>query len=109
VANFNYDLPIVLETDVLDYALGARLTQKKEDRTSRLVAFWSRKIIPAELNYNVHDKELLAIVLVFQVWRVYLEGAKHTVTVRTDYKNLIFFTITKVLTRRQARWAKTLA
>ena len=109
VANFNYDLPIVLETDVSDYALGARLTQKKEDGTFRPVAFWSRKMIPAELNYDVHDKELLAIVSAFQVWRAYLEGAKHTVTVRTDHKNLTFFTTTKVLTRRQARWAETLA
>jgi transposase InsO family protein len=108
VANFNYDLPTVLETDASDYALGARLIQT-ENGISRPVAFWSRKMIPAELNYDVHDKELLAIVSAFQHWRAYLEGAKYTVTVRSDHKNLTFFTTTKVLTRRQARWAETLA
>ncbi|EKV17987.1 Retrotransposon polyprotein, putative [Penicillium digitatum PHI26] len=109
VATFDYDKPIIMETDASDYALGARLTQPGQDGKYRPVAFWSRKIIPAELNYDVHDKELLAIVSAFQVWREYLEGAKHTVTVKSDHKNLTFFTTTKVLTRRQARWAETLA
>ena len=65
VATFSYDEPIIMETDASDYALGARLTQPGLDGKHRPVAFWSRKIIPAELNYDVHDKELLAIVLAF--------------------------------------------
>lgn len=67
-----------------------------------------RKLIQAELNYDIHDKELLAIVVAFKVWRVYLEGARRTVIVKTDHKNLMFFTTMKELTRRQARWAETL-
>jgi hypothetical protein len=47
-------------------------------------------------------------VVAFKVWRVYLEGAKHTIIMKIDYKNLTFFTTTKELTRRQARWAKIL-
>jgi hypothetical protein len=47
-------------------------------------------------------------VVVFKVWRVYLEGAKHTIIIKMNYKNLIFFIITKELIRRQARWAETL-
>jgi transposase InsO family protein len=109
VATFDYDKPIIMETDASDFALGARLTQPGSDGKYRPVGFWSRKMIPAELNYDVHDKELLAIVSAFQVWRAYLEGAKYTVTVKSDHKNLTFFTTTKVLTRRQARWAETLA
>ena len=109
IAIFNYDAPIIMETDASDFALGAQLMQPGEDGKLRPVAFWSRKMIPAELNYDVHDKELLAIVSAFQVWRAYLEGAKHTVTVRTDHHNLTYFTTTKKLTRRQARWAETLA
>jgi hypothetical protein len=85
-----------------------RLTQPGDDGRPRLIAFYSRKLIQAELNYDIHDKELLAIVVAFKVWRVYLEGAKHTIIVKTDHKNLTFFTTTKELTRRQARWAKTL-
>jgi transposase InsO family protein len=109
VATFNYDAPIIMETDASDFALGAQLMQPGEDGKLRPVAFWSRKMIPAELNYDVHDKELLAIVSAFQTWRAYLEGAKHTVTVRTDHHNLTYFTTTKKLTRRQARYAETLA
>lgn len=106
---FNYNQPCTMETDASDYALGAQLLQPDEEGTMHPVAFWSRKMIPAELNYDIHDKELLAIVSAFQVWRAYLEGAKHTVTVRTDHHNLTFFTTTKKLTRRQARWAETLS
>jgi hypothetical protein len=85
-----------------------RLTQPGDDGKPRLIAFYSRKLIQVELNYDIHDKELLAIVVAFKVWRVYLEGAKHTIIVKTDHKNLTFFTTTKELIRRQARWAETL-
>jgi hypothetical protein len=61
-----------------------------------------------ELNYNIYDKELLAIVVAFKVWRVYLEGVKYTIIVKIDYKNLTFFITMKELIRRQARWAETL-
>jgi hypothetical protein len=98
-----------LETDASDYAIGMRLTQPGDDGKPRPIAFYSRKLIQAELNYDIHDKELLAIVVAFKVWRVYLEGAKHTIIVKTDHKNLTFFTTTKELTRRQARWAETLS
>jgi RNase H-like domain found in reverse transcriptase len=50
---------------------------------------------PAELNYEIHDKELLAIVEAFREWRVYLEGAAHRIQVYTDHKNLLYFTTTK--------------
>ena len=61
------------------------------------------------MNYDIHNKELLAIVIAFKTWRVYLEGAKHTVIVKSDHKNPTFFTTTKELTQRQARWAEVLS
>jgi hypothetical protein len=97
-----------LETDASDYAIRMRLTQPGDDGKPCPIAFYSRKLIQAELNYDIHDKELLAIVVAFKVWRVYLEGAKHTIIMKTDHKNLTFFMTTKELTRRQARWAETL-
>src|SRR5699024_2365516 len=97
------------ETDASDYAIGMRMTQPGADGKPRAVAFHSRKLVQAELNYDIHDKELLAIVVAFKTWRVYLEGAQHTVLVKTDHKNLTFFTTTKELTRRQARWAEVLS
>ena len=63
----------------------------------------------AEQNYKIHDKKLLAIVKCFQQWRVYFENAKHRVVIYTNHKNLLYFTTTKVLNRRQVRWAKKLS
>jgi hypothetical protein len=65
-------------------------------------------MLPAELNYDIYNKEFLIIVAAFQEWRVYLEGLKYQVLVLTDYKNLTYFTTTKVLNRRQVRWAEFL-
>jgi hypothetical protein len=63
----------------------------------------------AEINYDIHDKELLAIVAALKEWRQYLEGAHHQIQIYTDHKNLKYFTTTKILNRRQARWAQELA
>lgn len=57
-------------------------------------------MIPAELNYEIYNKKLLAIVVAFSEWRVYLERSKYSIEVYIDYKNLLYFTITKVLNRR---------
>ena len=61
------------------------------------------------MNYDVHDKELLAIFEVFKCWRHYLEGSPTPVDVITDHKNLEYFSTTKLLTRRQARWLEFLS
>jgi hypothetical protein len=98
----------IVETDTSDFALGAVLSQKGDDGRLYLVAFYSRKFTLVEINYEIHDKELLAIVDCFKVWRRYLEGAMHTIQVYSDHQNLEYFTTTKVLNRRQARWAQEL-
>ena len=61
-----------------------------------------------ELNYDTHDKELLAIHESFQAWQHYLEGSATPIDVITDHKNLEYFTGTKILTRWQARWLEFL-
>lgn len=81
-----------LETDASDYAVGACLLQRDpEDNARHLVGYYLRKIIAAELNYPIHDKELLAIVDAFEVWRTYLQGARFQTLVFSDYKNLTGF------------------
>ena len=57
----------------------------------------------AELNYEIYNKELLAIFDAFRQWRNYLEGSTHVVLVLSDHKNLEYFTTTKQLTRRQCQ------
>ena len=106
--HFDPRLPTVLETDASDFAVGAVFSQTYQNRLHPC-AFYSRKMVPAEMNYEIHDKEMLAVVAAFKQWRRYLEGALHQVQVYTDHKNLEFFTTTKVLNRRQARWAIELA
>ena len=63
----------------------------------------------AELNYEIYDKELLAIVEAFRHWRSYLEGLTDPIQVVTDHKNLVYFSTTKLLTCRQARWSELLS
>lgn len=84
-----------------------RICCRTRDSDSLLhpVAFFSRSMAPAELNYEIYDKELLSIFAAFKEWRHYLEGIPSTVEVITDHKNLEYFATTKLLTRCQARWS----
>ena len=63
----------------------------------------------AELNYEIHDKEMLAIVRSFGHWRPELQGNPQQIKVYTDHKALEYFMTTKQLNSRQARWAELLA
>lgn len=108
MAQHDPELPTTMETDASDFAIRATMTQPGPDRKPRPIAYYSRKLIDAELNYKIHDKELLAIVMALRHWRVYLEGTKYPVRIITDHKNLTYFTTTKVLTRRQSRWSELL-
>lgn len=68
-------------------------------------AFFSRKLNAAEKNYDVGDRELLAMKAAFEEWRHWLEGATHQFTVLTDHKNLEYLRTAKRLNPRQARWS----
>jgi hypothetical protein len=57
-----------------------------------------------DLNYDIHDMEMLAIDSAFKEWNRYFEGAEHSLLVFSDYLNLKYFNMTKVLTYGQARW-----
>jgi len=100
---------MTVETDASDYAIAAILSITLSDGEIHPVAFHSRTLTAPELNYDTHDKELLAIFEAFQKWRHYLEGSGTPVDVVTDHKNLEYFATTKLLTRRQARWSEFLS
>ena len=95
---FDPEKETVVETDALDYALGGVISQKGEDGKLHPIAFYSRKLTSAELNYEIHDKELLAIVECLREWRAYLEGSKYRVKVYSDHKNLLYFMTMKYST-----------
>ncbi|KAH6563597.1 hypothetical protein BASA62_008432 [Batrachochytrium salamandrivorans] len=97
--------PFILETDASDYAISGVLSQYDDSNTLRPIAFYARQMNSAEQNYEIYDKELLAVVESFKHWRHFLQGGLHPVTVLCDHKNLEYFMTTKKLTRRQARWS----
>ena len=67
---YRLELPIRVKIDLLDFILGAYMVQKYEDKIWHLVVYYSRKLILPELNYDIYDKELLAIVTALKKWRV---------------------------------------
>jgi RNase H-like domain found in reverse transcriptase len=87
-----------VETDASDYALGTILSLFDDEGVLHPVAFHSWTFTGAELNYDVHDKELLAIFEAFQCWQHYLEGSSSPIDVVTNHKNLEYFATTKLLT-----------
>jgi len=107
--HFDPDKETIVETDASDFVSGGILSQYDREGILRPVAFFSKKHSPAECNYEIYDKELMAIVRAFEQWRPELEGAAFPVKVITDHKNLEYFTTTKALSRRQARWSEFLS
>jgi hypothetical protein len=97
--------PFFVETDASDYGIGGVMSQINSDNLLQPIAFYSRQLNPAERNYTIYDKELLAVYACFEEWRQFLQGGLHPVTVYSDHKNLEFFMTTQKLTRRQARWS----
>lgn len=68
------------------------------------MAFFPKKHAPAKCNYEIYDKELMAIVRVFEKWKAELKRAVFLIQVISDHKNLEYFMTTKQLSRKQARW-----
>jgi hypothetical protein len=108
LATIDYNRPFTLQTDASAFAIGAMLTQK-QDGTEKPVAFFSASLQPTEINYDIFDRELLAIVKSFRHWRQHLLGARHQITVLTDHNNLSYFREPHKISGRQARWMETLA
>jgi hypothetical protein len=96
--------PFVIETDASEYAIGCVLLQNAYD-SKRLhpVAYDGRKLTPAEINYPVHEKELLAIKYALNTWRVYIEN-EHPITIYTDHESLKYLKTMRNPTKRLARW-----
>jgi hypothetical protein len=102
--------PFRIEADSSDFATGAVLSQVcPEDGKWHPVAFFSKSLSSVERNYEIHDKEMLAIIRALQEWRHFVEGAEHQFEIYTDHKNLEYFMSAKQLNRRQARWSLYLA
>ena len=106
---FDPDKECVVETDASDYVSAGKLLQITDNGILHPVAFFSKKHSPAECNYEIYDKELMAIIRSFEEWQPHFESAKGIIEVLCDHKNLEYFMTTKILNRRQARWSKFLS
>ena len=98
-----------LETDSSDYVSAGVLSQEDDNGILHPVAYFLKQMVPAECNYKIYNKELLAIIRCFEEWRPELKGTAMPVKVLTDHKGLKYFMTTKKLTPRQARWAEFLS
>lgn len=97
--------PFRIEADSSDFATGAVLSQQSDDDLKwHPITFYSKSLNAVERNYDIHDKEMLAVMRSLKEWRHFLEGAQRKVEIWTDHKNLEYFMTTKKLNCRQARW-----
>jgi len=99
------DREMRVEADASDFAMGGVLSMKCEDERWRPVAYISKSLNEAKRNYEIHDKEMLAIIQCLETWRYFLEEAKDWFEIWTDHKNLEYFMKAQKLNQRQARWS----
>jgi len=93
---WNPNLPVIVEMNTSNHALVAIIfTRTRQDIYP--IVFYSRAFSSTQLNYNIHNKELLTIFEVFKKWHHYLEGTIIPVKVFTDHKNLTYFCKSKAL------------
>jgi hypothetical protein len=109
LAHYNPDKETMLETDASDGVVAGVLSQQQSDGEYHPVAYLSKTMAPAELNYPIYDKEMLAIIRSLSHWRAELQGSDSQVKILTDHKALEYFMTSKQLTSRQARWAEILS
>ena len=97
------------ETDASKCVTAGIISQIENDGFLRPITFCSKSMSKSECNYDVHDKELLAIILALEEWRRYVKGSQQRAKILTDHKNLLPFMTRKRLNERQVRWKQFLS
>ena len=96
--------PFIVMTDASLLASGGVLMQKDDNGDLHPCAYLSQMFTPAEQNYNIYNRELLAIFHALDHWHHYLQGMPHPGTLLTDHKNLTYFHQPQKLSHHQAHW-----
>ena len=99
----------MVETDASNYVSAGLLSQYDDDGILHSVAYFSKNHSPTECNYEIYDKELMAIIRCFEEWCAELQSVINPIEVLSDHKNLVHFMSNKLLCRRQAYWAQFLS
>ena len=97
--------PFALECDSSLFATGGVLLQKDPNGEMHPCGFISQSLNPAERNYQIYDRELLAIIRGLETWEHHFLGSSHRLQIRSDHKNLTYWQTVHKLNRRQARWS----
>ena len=103
LAVLDLDKKMRIEVDALDYAIGGILFMECKDGRWRPVAFLLKSLNVTEKNYEIHNKEMLAVIRGLENWKYLLEGTKFKFKVWTDHKNLEYFMKAQKLDQRQAQ------
>jgi hypothetical protein len=110
--HFDLKLPLMLITDVSDFAYAGILLQPDDTGNQKYwhpITYHSQKFADHEVCYHTHDKELHAIVKCFKQWQHYLEHAMHMTRMLTDHNNLKYFMSMKNLSDHQVHVAEELS
>ena len=108
LALFDAERETIAEVDASKWCVGGTLYQVDDEGVIRPCAFFSKKNSPAECNYEIYDKEMLAIVRCLEEWDAELRSVKEF-EIRSDHKNLEYFMTVRKLTERQMRWSLILS
>src|SRR6266852_1034030 len=109
----DFEKRFYLQTDVSAYGVGAVLSQKGESspflnkRTKPAIhpiAYYSATFTPTERNYDIYERELLAVMKSLAHWRPYRGWTKEPFVILTDHANLQYWKAPRNLNRRTARW-----
>ena len=100
----NFDKQFVLQTDASALGVGAVLLQQEDTKKLQPVKFFSAPFTPTERNYDIYERELLAIMKALAHWRPYLGWTKEPFLIQTDHANLQYWKSPRNLNRRTARW-----
>ena len=89
----------VVETDSSDYNIGGVLSQYNNEEWLHPCAYFSKRNSPAECNYQIYNKELLAVIQYLEAWDAKLQSVEKFKII-IDYKNLEYFFVSRKLTER---------
>src|SRR5258705_449163 len=100
----DYSKPFIIEADASLFATGAVLLQEDSNGEEHPAGYISHTLNPAERNYQVYDRELLAIMRALREWQNYVQSSSTRTIVRTDHANLTYYRSPQRLSQRQTRW-----
>jgi hypothetical protein len=109
LCHFNPERKIVVETNASNLVVAGVLLQYDNNSILHQVAYFSRKSSPAEINHEIYNEDLLAIVCTFKKWLPLLEGSPHTLEVISNHQNLMYFTTNYLLNYCQTHWSEFLS